>query len=110
MGLDAEQVGEHQGQLGWLGVGTVLAGSMFQHHAGTVVGQQLGRHTRHCRSEPAEHGRLMGEDYFVTFTSSRDDAREKMLSKYVLMIPKSKLEDTLKPRSELLEKKQPPKK
>jgi hypothetical protein len=55
-------------------------------------------------------GRLVGEDYFVTFTSTRDDAREKLLSKYVLLIPKSKLEDTLKPRSELLEKKQPTKK
>jgi hypothetical protein len=55
-------------------------------------------------------GRLMGEDYFVTFTSTRDDAREKRLSKHVLLIPKSKLEDTLKPRSELLEKKPPAKK
>ena len=50
-------------------------------------------------------GRLMGEDYYVTFTSSRDDAREKRLSAYTLLIPKSKLEDTLKPRAELLEKK-----
>ncbi|HXJ10205.1 MAG TPA: DUF4340 domain-containing protein [Burkholderiales bacterium] len=50
-------------------------------------------------------GRTMGEDYYVTFTSSRDDAREKRLSAYTLLIPKSKLEDTLKPRAELLEKK-----
>jgi len=50
-------------------------------------------------------GRTMGEDYFVTFTSSRDDAREKKLSAYTLLVPKSKLEDTLKPRAELLEKK-----
>jgi hypothetical protein len=50
-------------------------------------------------------GRTMGEDYFVTFTSSRDDPREKKLSAYTLLIPKSKLEDTLKPRAELLEKK-----
>jgi hypothetical protein len=50
-------------------------------------------------------GRLTGEDYFVTFTSTRDDAREKLLSRYVLLVPKSKLEDTLKPRAELLEKK-----
>ena len=31
--------------------------------------------------------------------------REKRLSDYVLLIPKSKLNDTLKPRAELLEKK-----
>ena len=31
--------------------------------------------------------------------------REKLLSDYVLLIPKSKLEDTLKKRPELLEKK-----
>jgi len=50
-------------------------------------------------------GRLMGEDYYVTFTSTRDDAREKRLAAQTLLIPKSKLEDTLKPRAELLEKK-----
>jgi hypothetical protein len=50
-------------------------------------------------------GRLTGEDYYVTFTSSRDDAREKTLSGHTLLIPKSKLEDTLKPRAELIEKK-----
>jgi hypothetical protein len=31
--------------------------------------------------------------------------REKLLSDYVLLIPKSKLEDTLKKRGDLLEKK-----
>jgi len=35
--------------------------------------------------------------------------REKLLSDYVLLIPKSKLDDTLKPRAELLEKKEPKK-
>ena len=50
-------------------------------------------------------GRLVGQDYYVAFTSTRDDAREKLLSRYVLLIPKAKLEDTLKPRAELLEKK-----
>jgi hypothetical protein len=50
-------------------------------------------------------GRLMGEDYYVTFASTRDDAREKALSGHTLLIPKSKLEDTLKPRAELIEKK-----
>ena len=31
--------------------------------------------------------------------------RDPVLSGYVLLVPKSKLEDTLKPRAELLEKK-----
>lgn len=66
-------------------------------------------------------GRLEGENYFVRFTSSGSvqgadgderikklrerQARDKLLSEYVLLIPKSKLDDTLKARSELLEKK-----
>lgn len=54
-------------------------------------------------------GKLAGEDYFVSFTSSRDDPREKRLAQHVLLIPKSKLEDTLKKREEMVEKKQDPK-
>jgi len=69
-------------------------------------------------------GKLEGENYYVRFSSSGTppaespgpDAerlkklrerlpREKKLAEYVLLIPKSKLEDTLKPRAELLEKK-----
>ena len=69
-------------------------------------------------------GALVGDSYYVRFSSSGSapaeatgpDAerlkklrerlpREKLLSDYVLLIPKSKLEDTLKPRAELLEKK-----
>jgi hypothetical protein len=55
-------------------------------------------------------GKLAGENYYVGFSSSGNHkaedkaAREKMLSQHVLLIPKSKLEDTLKPRAELLEK------
>lgn len=69
-------------------------------------------------------GKLEGDNYYVTFDSSgtvvdepqdKDGAerikklkerlpREKRLSDYVLLIPKSKLADTLKPRAELLEK------
>jgi hypothetical protein len=72
-------------------------------------------------------GKLQGENYPVTFSSSgalrKDDKdaerlkkleerrpREKMLSDYVLLIPKSKLEDTLKKRADLLEKKDEAKK
>lgn len=57
-------------------------------------------------------GRLAGDNYYVTFTASglkpdaKDAARAKQLSPHVLLIPKSKLEDTLKKRSELLEKTQ----
>jgi len=69
-------------------------------------------------------GRLEGDNYYVRFSSSgsppgetngpdaerlkklRERApREKLLQSYVLLIPKSKFEDTLKPRAELLEKK-----
>jgi hypothetical protein len=55
-------------------------------------------------------GRLEGDNYYVAFTSSSDQAREKLLSRHVLLVPKSKLEDTLKPRAELLEKKDADKK
>jgi hypothetical protein len=50
-------------------------------------------------------GRLEQENYYVAFTSSGEQPREKLLSRHVLLVPKSKLEDTLKPRAELLEKK-----
>jgi Domain of unknown function (DUF4340) len=49
-------------------------------------------------------GRLDQDNYYVAFTSSGDQPREKLLSRYVLLVPKSRLEDTLKPRAELLEK------
>jgi hypothetical protein len=72
-------------------------------------------------------GKLQGDNYPVGFSSSgtlrkdEKDAerlkkveerlpREKLLSDYVLLIPKSKLDDTLKKRAELLEKKDDAKK
>jgi len=72
-------------------------------------------------------GRLQDDNHYVNFTSSgtlaKDDKdaerlkkleerlpREKLLSQYVLLIPKSKLEDTLKKRADLLEKKDDAKK
>jgi hypothetical protein len=51
-------------------------------------------------------GKLEGENYYVSFTTTADNAREKLLAQHVLLIPKSKLEDTLKPRAELLAKKE----
>ena len=69
-------------------------------------------------------GRPEGDNYYVSYSSSgslpqeasgpdaerikklRERAsREKLLQGYVLLVPKSKFEDTLKPRAELLEKK-----
>ena len=55
-------------------------------------------------------GRLEQDNYYVSFGTSAEQPRDKLLSRYVLLIPKSRLEDTLKPRAELLEKKAPPKK
>jgi hypothetical protein len=53
-------------------------------------------------------GRLEGENYHVAFQASggEDKPREKLLSEHVLLIPKAKLDDTLKKRAELLENKQ----
>ncbi len=66
-------------------------------------------------------GKALGDNYYVKFSSAgtvagNDDderikklkarlPREKRLSDYVLLIPKAKLDDTLKPRAELLEQK-----
>ena len=67
-------------------------------------------------------GGLKGDNHFVTFTSTGSvkpdpkDAerikkleerqpREKMLQNYVLLVPKGRLEDTLRKRAEFLEKK-----
>lgn len=66
-------------------------------------------------------GKSNGDNDYVSFSSSgslqgKDDderikklksrlPREKRLSDYVLLVPRAKLEDTLKPRAELLEKK-----
>ncbi len=56
-------------------------------------------------------GKLAGENHYVSFIATglkpdaKDAERVKLLSEHVLLVPKSKLEDTLKKRSELLEKK-----
>lgn len=57
-------------------------------------------------------GRLQDDDYYVRFeaTGGEAPAREKLLAQHVLLIPKSKLEDTLRPRADLVEKKQDTKK
>ena len=57
-------------------------------------------------------GKLAGDNYYVSFTASgikpdaKDAERVKIQSQHVLLVPRSKLEDTLKPRADLLEKKQ----
>ena len=56
-------------------------------------------------------GKLAGDNYYVSFSAAgikpdaKDAERAKLLSQHVLLISKSKLEDTLKKRAELLEKK-----
>jgi hypothetical protein len=74
-------------------------------------------------------GKLQGDNFFVAFTSSgsvKPDAkdkdaerlkkleerqpREKLLQNYVLLVPKNRLEDTLKKRPEFLDKKEDGKK
>ena len=56
-------------------------------------------------------GKLEGDNHYLSFSSSgkpkKDDPqaeRRKLLSGYVLLVPKAKLEDTLKRRADLLEK------
>jgi len=57
-------------------------------------------------------GRLEGENYYLSLQSSGADERprEKLQSQHVLLVPRSKLEDTLKKRADLLEKKEDTKK
>jgi len=50
-------------------------------------------------------GRLQGDNYYLRFTSSSKKERDKLLAQHTLLLPKSKLEDTLKKRAELLEAK-----
>jgi hypothetical protein len=51
-------------------------------------------------------GKLSGDNYYVSFVASGTvKPIDKPLSQHVLLIPKSKLEDTLRKRDELLEKK-----
>jgi hypothetical protein len=52
-------------------------------------------------------GKLQGANYYVKFTVDGAQAkpREKELARHTLLIDKSKFEDVLKKRSELLEKK-----
>ena len=49
-------------------------------------------------------GKLEGENYFVKLESGGAE-KDKLFAQRVLLIPKSRLEDTLKKRSELVEKK-----
>jgi hypothetical protein len=64
-------------------------------------------------------GKLSGENYYVAFSASGTPTdkkleerlpREKLLSEHVLLIAKAKLDDTLRKRADLLEKKDDTKK
>jgi len=62
-----------------------------------------------CSVTPAKAGAPSSDEERLKKLRERQP-REKLLSDYVLVIPKSKLDDTLKPRAELLEKKEEKKK
>lgn len=49
-------------------------------------------------------GKLQGDNYYVRYSTSSTEPLDQLLSRYTLLIPKSKLEDTLKKHAELLEK------
>jgi len=49
-------------------------------------------------------GKLEGENYYVALESGGAE-KDKLFAQHILLIPKSRLEDTLKKRTELLEKK-----
>ena len=72
---------------------TTFEGASYAIKVGKLAGENYGR-----------------DNYFVTFSAAglkpdaKDAERVKLLSQHVLLVPKSKLEDTLKKRSELLEK------
>jgi hypothetical protein len=55
-------------------------------------------------------GRLEGDNYYVSVATTSAEEKDKALAARVLLVPKSMLEDTLKPRAELLQKKQDTKK
>lgn len=50
-------------------------------------------------------GKLIGVNYYVKLESGGTE-KDKMFAQYVLLVPKSRLEDTLKKRAELLEKRE----
>ena len=49
-------------------------------------------------------GKLEGENYYVTLESGGAE-KDRIFTRHVLLVPKSRLEDTLKKRDELIEKK-----
>jgi hypothetical protein len=57
-------------------------------------------------------GKSQGDSYYLSFKASGTEEKplEILQSQHILLVPKSKLEDTLKKRAELLEKKQDTKK
>jgi hypothetical protein len=65
---------------------------------------QVNATTLDGRSYAIRVGRLAGDNHYVSFTASKPSPREAQLSRHVLLISKSRLEDTLKKRADLLEK------
>ena len=54
-------------------------------------------------------GRLEGENYYVKLEAGGAE-KDKLFAQHVLLIPKSRLEDTLKKRAELVERREAGKK
>lgn len=65
---------------------------------------QVNATTLDGRSYAIRVGRLAGDNHYVSFTASKPSPREAQLSRHVLLIAKSRLEDTLKKRADLLDK------
>ena len=55
-------------------------------------------------------GMLSGDNYYVALSTTSSDPQDQLLARHVLLVPKSKLEDTLKPRADMLAKKEDTKK
>jgi hypothetical protein len=81
-------------------------------HPGVVLVLTARGTIDHYLTRAVEKGRMSQDDKDAERIKKLEERlpREKLLSNYVLLIPKAKLEDTLKKRAELLEKKEDEKK
>jgi hypothetical protein len=96
--------------LGQVQLADVATGDVNQADTGLEKPTLVQATTLDGKSYELKVGRLLGENYAVVFSSPQADAREKVLAQHVLLVPKSKLDDTLKPRAEMLAKKEDAKK
>lgn len=104
--LDTSRANAASYMLGQLEVADVAAPELAQKPADTGLDKPIlvSATTLEGKAYEIRVGKLMGEDHFLSFSTPSPDAREKVLMQHVLLVPRSKLEDTLKKRGELLEK------